>query len=262
MTSIPRRLLLMSVFLVAPCLADPLNNSPSIAIIIDDLGDQRLAGERVVRLPGAVTVSILPHTPYAVRLARSAHAGHKEVLLHLPLESDRNLRPGPGVMQSDMNQQLFMITLLMNLDALPHLSGVNNHMGSKLTRYPRQMNWLMTSLNARSLFFVDSFTTPESVAYQVAAEQGTPTARRHVFLDDDRDPAEILRQFERLLGSAKRRGYAVAIGHPYEETLTLLEDVLPKLDSYGVQLVPVSSIIDLDAAQRAQRLGGEQVAGY
>ena len=165
-------------------------------------------------------------------------------------------------MQSDMNQQLFTITLLMNLDALPYLSGVNNHMGSKLTRYPRQMHWLMTSLDSRSLFFVDSFTTPKSVAYRVAVEQGIPTARRHVFLDDDRDPAEIQRQFERLLGAAKRRGYAVAIGHPYEETLTLLEDVLPKLDSYGVQLVPVSRIIDLDAAQRAQLSAGEPVAAY
>ena len=256
------RLLLLSVLFAPPCLADDPDQQPRIAIIIDDLGDQLLAGERTIQLPGPVAVSILPHTPYAISLARAANARNKEVLLHLPLESNSQLRAGPGVMQLDMDRKLFGITLSMNLGALPYLSGLNNHMGSRLTRYPRQMNWLMESLSGRGLFFVDSMTTPDSVAYQVASERGVPTARRQVFLDDNRDPAEIRYQFERLVKLAKRRGFAMAIGHPYLETLTVLEQVLPELEEYGVQLVSVAVIVNLDEEHRSRFAGGEQVAAY
>ena len=93
------------------------------------------------------------------------------------------------------------------------------------------------------MFFVDSYTTHASVGLLVAAEAGVAAARRHVFLDNDRSPAAINREFERLLQLARRHGKAVAIGHPYPETLDFLERKLVDLDSSGVKLVPVSQVV-------------------
>jgi polysaccharide deacetylase 2 family uncharacterized protein YibQ len=55
----------MGLLQSAICSAD----TPYLAVIIDDLGNARTAGERAAALPGAATCSILPHTPFATHLA-------------------------------------------------------------------------------------------------------------------------------------------------------------------------------------------------
>jgi hypothetical protein len=108
------------------------------------------------------------------------------------------------------------------------------------------MAWLMEEIRLRGdLFFVDSYTTPQSVALKIAHEAGVPAVRRDVFLDPDHTPGTLEREFSRLKKLARRRGFAVAIGHPYPETLTLLEMELPKLSQQGFELVSISRYIEL-----------------
>jgi polysaccharide deacetylase 2 family uncharacterized protein YibQ len=217
-----------------------------IALIIDDIGDNLKLGSRAVRLPGAVTCSILPHTVYARQLATAAHRGDKEVMLHLPMESEDEKAPGPGALTLDMTKAEFLGTLESDLDAVPYAAGINNHMGSLITRHPGHMRWLMQEINRRGdLYFVDSRTTDLTVAQKVAQETGVPNLRRDVFLDDDLHPAAIAAQFARLIALAKHRGSAVAIGHPHPATLRFLEQQLPRLNDAGIQLVSVSQLIKL-----------------
>ncbi|HKJ75984.1 MAG TPA: divergent polysaccharide deacetylase family protein, partial [Gammaproteobacteria bacterium] len=103
---------------------------PAVAIIIDDLGDRLDAGERALALPGPLTYSFLPHTPYSARLARRAHALGKEVMLHLPMEAVAGNRLGPGAVTLHMNQAQLLRTVRSDLAAVPHVRGINNHMGS------------------------------------------------------------------------------------------------------------------------------------
>ncbi|MEW5757599.1 MAG: divergent polysaccharide deacetylase family protein [Pseudomonadota bacterium] len=220
---------------------------PSISLIIDDLGNTLNAGLRAVSLPGPIAYAFLPHTPHAVELAKLAHSFNKEILLHAPMEAeviDHN--PGPGALTLDMTEQHFIQTLQEDLAAIPHVIGINNHMGSLLTRHPGHMLWLMRELDRRgNLFFVDSMTTEKSIALQVAAEQNIPSLRRDVFLDNERSVDEISAQFQKLVRLAKQRGHALGIGHPYPETLAALERLLPQLEELGVNLVPVTDMIKL-----------------
>ena len=94
------------------------------------------------------------------------------------------------------------------------------------------------------MFFVDSFTTHESIAMQIAAESGVAAARRHVFLDNDRSPGALRKEFDRLTALARSKGVAVAIGHPYPETLQFLERELLELDSSTIMLIPVSQALN------------------
>lgn len=238
------RLLVLLLALCAPAVhADPL---PRIALIIDDVGDRRVEGKRVVRLPGPVAVAVLPHTPHAAELARDAHANDKEVLLHQPLQALELNDLGAGAITLDTGEQAFRRILADNLAAIPHVTGVNTHMGSLLTRHPGHMAWLMAELRARpGFYFVDSYTALESIALHIAREHDIPATRRDVFLDTDPDPGEIARQFSRLVRLAHKQGSAVGIGHPYPETLDVLERELADLESHGVELVPVHSIIAL-----------------
>jgi polysaccharide deacetylase 2 family uncharacterized protein YibQ len=220
---------------------------PLIAIIIDDLGNQRLLGLRTINLPGPVACAIMPYTAHAELLAKSAHVAGKEVMLHLPMQPMEMLRiAGPGELALDNGRNELIKILANDLQSVPHAVGINNHMGSLLTRHPGHMRWLMEALADRGdLFFVDSFTTPASVAYTTAIEVGVPTAKRSVFLDNEASVAAISRQFELLKKQAAKTGYAIGIGHPYTATLEYLEDALPLLSQQGYQLVPVSRIVEL-----------------
>jgi uncharacterized protein len=217
---------------------------PHIALIIDDIGDNLRLGLRAIRLPGNVTCAFLPHTTYARQLAIAAHRRNKEIMLHLPMESEEGKAPGPGALTLDMTHAEFIRTVESDLEAIPYAAGINNHMGSLMTRHPGDMRWLMQEINRRgNLFFVDSRTTEHTVAQQVAQETGVPNLRRDIFLDDDQHPAAIAAQFSRLVALARRRGSAVAIGHPHPATLRFLAEQLPQMSGEGIELVSVSDLI-------------------
>jgi polysaccharide deacetylase 2 family uncharacterized protein YibQ len=217
---------------------------PHIALIIDDIGDNLRLGLRAVRLPGNVTCAFLPHTTYARQLAVSAHRRDKEVMLHLPMQSEEGNALGPGGLTLNMTHAEFSRTIESDLKAIPYVSGINNHMGSLITQHPGDMLWLMQEINQHGhLFFVDSRTTEFTVAQQVAQESGVPNLRRDVFLDNDQHPAAIAAQFAHLIALAKHHGSAVAIGHPHPATLRFLEKRLPHLREQGVELVSVSELI-------------------
>lgn len=227
------------------------SGQPRIAIIIDDLGYRLDTGRRAIDLPGPVSLAVLPGTPRAATLAQQAYARGKEVLLHLPLQArpdDKDNgyeRLDDAVsIDLDMNRQEFGDTFERALSSIPHAIGVNNHRGSLLTRHPGHMRWLMEEIHARhNLFFVDSYTTHESVALQAASEVGVNARKRDVFLDPDRQLSTVAREFERMKKLARLHGSVVVIGHPYPGTLEFLERELPKLEADGFDLVTISELV-------------------
>jgi polysaccharide deacetylase 2 family uncharacterized protein YibQ len=216
-----------------------------VALIIDDLGHVGGVGQRVIALAGPVACAILPHTPYGSSIARRAHVAGKEVLLHLPLQSVNEFEAtGFGTIKIDTTQTQLVRILESDIGSVPHIVGINNHMGSLLTQHPGHMNWLMGALKARgNLFFVDSYTSAASVALQIAREHGLLATRRDVFLDNVPTRDAIDKEFQRWKQIARKRGSAIAIGHPYPETLSYLENALPTLASEGIDLVTVEALL-------------------
>lgn len=215
-----------------------------ISIIIDDLGYRYRDSLRAVHLPGPVTLSFLPHTPYTVPLAKQGWILNKEIMVHLPMQAINGNRLGPGGLTLDMDQQQFNLTLKQSVAAVPRATGINNHMGSLLTRNPTAMQWLMSGLSQQNaLYFVDSRTTEQSQALIQAREHGIQHTGRDIFLDHNPDKQAIVAQFTKLIRHAKRHGSALAIGHPRQNTLDVLEAGLPLLAEHGIKLVPVSELI-------------------
>lgn len=221
-----------------------------IVIIIDDLGYSLKRGRLAVELPGAVTVAVLPHSPHGRNLAEMAHHQNKEVMMHAPMSNLSGRALDEGGLTSAMDRRTFTAVLRENLRAVPHVSGVNNHMGSLLTQEKRPMQWLMGELKVRQLYFVDSRTSPDSLAGEIAREQGLPNLERNFFLDNERDCQGIARQFTLFLAQAKRIGHSVAIAHPYPETLQFLHAILPALAEAGIRLVPASHLLDPASSPR------------
>jgi polysaccharide deacetylase 2 family uncharacterized protein YibQ len=217
-----------------------------VGIVIDDIGNSPRDGRRAIALPGPVAVAVLPHTAYGAALAEEAQRAGKEVLLHLPMDADGETEtdPGPGRIEAQMSAREIAAMLAYDLETVPNAVGVNNHMGSRLTQNAAIMGVLMQSIHTRGgLFFLDSRTSPRSIAARSAAEHGVPALERDVFLDNDRGEDAVwssIRRIERLLTV---RGHAIAIGHPYPETFTVLERWLPMLAARGIRVVPLAVLL-------------------
>lgn len=240
-----RHWLLLAAMLLLSAPQSNAETQPRISIIIDDLGYQLEAGRRAISLPGPVAFAVLPSTPHGTRLAQFANDRGKEVLLHLPLEAvDQHGPIEPGGITLDMSRTVFKAAFANAMAAVPFAVGVSSHRGSLLTRHPGHMGWLMQEILEREgLFFIDSYTTHESVALMVAAEAGVVATRRDVFLDHERSVEAVTHEFERLKSLARQNGQAVAIGHPFPETLEVLERELPLLEAEGFEVVTISNLL-------------------
>lgn len=224
---------------------------PRIAIIIDDLGYHRQNGQAIADLPAPVTCAVIPYSPHGRKLAERASRAGKEVLVHLPMAAGQHIRLDRGGLQQGISENELLDTVRQALSQIPQARGLNNHMGSALTEQDEPMGWLMAELKAHQLFFVDSRTSGRSVAQRVARQQGLASAGRDIFLDNERDLVKINAQFNKLIRLARQRGQAIAIGHPYPETIHYLQQVLPLMDDAGIQVVPVSSLLDTPALDTA-----------
>jgi len=220
-----------------------------ISIIIDDIGYHE-ADRQMIDLPGDITFAILPNGPKATQLAEYAHQQGKEVMLHMPMQSTLGLAAEVGVLNIDMQEKAVVSGIQKGFAKVPHAVGLNNHQGSLLTRHPGHMSWVMKELQRAGHYFVDSRTSKQSVAEQVANEQGVLTIRRDVFLDHEINEASIKERFNYLLEVALKKGHAVAIAHPHPETLAVLKELLPSLAEKGIRLKPISYQLQQGAQSR------------
>jgi polysaccharide deacetylase 2 family uncharacterized protein YibQ len=218
---------------------------PMIAVVLDDLGLNRPGTNRAIALPGPLTLALMTYANGLEGLASRARAAGHELLLHVPMEPrDDEEDPGPNVLLTGLSPQENLSRLRWGLSRFDGFVGVNNHMGSKFTSSPKALAPVMQELKARGLLFLDSVTDPASAGARMARDAGVPAVRRDIFLDHDRRNFEsIVRQLAAAEGLARRRGYAVVIGHPRRTTLDALEAWLPELVARGFVLVPISAIV-------------------
>jgi len=234
-------LLLISIsFITHPVSAE----QPTISIIIDDIGYRHQDDLMSLTLPGPVAYAILPHAPHTQKMAQLASIRNKEILLHQPMQAmEKNEYLGPGALTLNMSQEEFLQTLNINISAVENLIGINNHMGSLLTRHPGHMQWLMETMKSNGQFYVDSLTSDDSVASRLAKENNIPYLTRDVFLDNKLDEKYIRGQFMELVKVAKRKGSALGIGHPHPATTAVLSKVLKDVQKYGVKIISLKSLI-------------------
>jgi polysaccharide deacetylase 2 family uncharacterized protein YibQ len=215
-----------------------------LAILIDDLGNDRAAAQQIFALPYPMTISVLPEHPQSVEIASEARRRGCEVMLHLPMQSVGKDQPEPQELEPGMSSARVSAMVDGFLVGLPGVRGINNHQGSQATADPALMAELMPVLRAHHLFYVDSRTTAATVAYDAARQNGVPAGFRNVpFLDDVENVAAIEAQINLAIRGAREKGEAIAIGHPHPATLQALRAMLPKAQSRGVRLVHVSELV-------------------
>ena len=225
----------------------PGTEKPAIIIIFDDTGLNRKAFERIMQLPGPVTFSFLPYAKGIDHMATRARTRGDDVMLHLPMEPVTDADPGPKALYATMNDEDILEVLEWNLSQFNGYIGVNNHMGSRFTASEQSMTTVLRALKKKGLFFLDSLTTGKSAVKAAAANVGTKTYARDVFLDADAGKKAVADQLALVEKIARETGYAVAICHPHADTIDMIGPWLTSAPSRGLQLASVRYLLRSDA---------------
>lgn len=218
---------------------------PAITIVIDDLGVMHAGTERVVAMPGPLTLSWFPFAKnLANQVAAAATRGH-EMTLHMPMQSTGLTTnwTGPDPLRVDLPAAVNLARLRAAIEAVPATVGLNNHMGSVATRDPALMALVAQECKSHDMLFLDSVVIAHSVAYSSSHDIGVPAAARDIFIDHSPKPEIIREQLMQIESHARRFGHVIAIGHPWPHTLIALEEWLPTLKSKGFELWPLSAMV-------------------
>ncbi|MBB5319983.1 divergent polysaccharide deacetylase family protein [Marinobacter oulmenensis] len=234
------------------------SQQPTIAIIIDDMGYNVTEGRRLAQMDQPLTLSFLPFRRHTVQLAELAHDHRKEIMLHAPMANTRHIGLGAGGLTPDMDARALATTLRRSLQSIPHVQGMNNHMGSLLTQQLVPMDSIMQELNRYPVYFVDSRTIASSIAGEVAKVYRIPSMTRDVFLDHQQTEEFVDQQFKELIRIARKRGTAIGIGHPHKVTVDYLEKHLPMLDKEGIAVATVSGLWAIRNGNRQMFAKGEK----
>ena len=219
---------------------------PKVALVIDDLGGERLIARELLEWDLPLTFSILPFTPYAKTIAREAHQKGKEVILHAPMEPHGypKIRPGEGVLLAGMDEESLRRQLAKDIEAVPYIKGVSNHMGSRLMEDPEKVRIILSELKRRRLFFLDSRTTPQTVGMNVAQGVGVKAMERSLFIDHSLNEEDIKQKIDKLISLSLSNGKAIGIGHPHPSTVKSLKEMVPKMKEKGIEIVPLSAVME------------------
>jgi polysaccharide deacetylase 2 family uncharacterized protein YibQ len=222
------------------------------AIVVDDLGQDAEAARKLLALPYPLTFSVLPHLRYSEATAAEIHRAGRQVMLHLPMEAEpgSHASPGEGAIRTGLSDAKVQRIVQDDLASVPFAVGVNNHMGSRATKSVPLMADVMRILAERQLYFIDSRTTPDSVALAAARRQGLPAFYRAVFLDDTQTVPYTLGQLREFRRVVEEQGVALAIGHPHVTTIEALARFLPELERADIELVEASELVRLPEVAR------------
>lgn len=228
---------------------DPViaGRGPLVAIVIDDVGIDQDGTARAVELPAPVTLAFIPYGYNLDQHTRKARRGGHELLVHMPMEpSSGAADPGPNALLTSLPQDEIMRRFRWGLSRFEGYVGVSNHMGSRFMARADLVKPLLGEVERRGLLFLDSWTRADTAGTGLARDMGIPNTRRDVFLDNEQTEEEVAKRLAHLENLARRKGYAIGLGHPHDVTLDVLERWIPEARARGITLVPVSTIVRLE----------------
>ncbi|BBF04529.1 TPA: divergent polysaccharide deacetylase family protein [Haemophilus influenzae] len=212
-----------------------------LAIVIDDVGYHSKEDAAIFAMPREISVAIIPAAPYARARNQEAKSQGRDILIHMPMQPVSAVKIEDGGLHLGMSEAQVNDRVNTAKNIVRDAIGMNNHMGSAATADPQLMTYLMTALQEKHLFFLDSRTIGKSVAGKIAKEQGVRSLDRHIFLDDSNEFADVQRQFKAAIHYARKHGSAIAIGHPRANTIAVLQAGLNNLPE-DIQLVGMGNL--------------------
>lgn len=219
-----------------------------VALLIDDFGytqEDALMKTFFEELSVPFTASIIPGTKHAQDIANKAYEKEKQVLVHMPMQPKGDFKNEyRWIILGEMAETEIKKQVIQAIESIPHAEGLNNHMGSLITARKDSMIPVLEVLKEKGLFFVDSKTSPSSIAYAMAQEMGVKSTYNCVFLDNIKEEAHIEEQFKKLISQAIDNGWVLGLGHANITTASTLKQAIKSCDNRKINFVFASEILN------------------
>ena len=226
-------------------------DAPRIGLVFDDFGSDILIARKFLSaLNIPITIAVIPNLKYSTQTIREVKTKGQTAFLHLPMEPISQKEMGGQTdefLTTEMSDEALLGKLRQIVRSLPEVDGVNNHMGSRLTCDRHRMTIILKELQQMGLPFLDSRTTADSIAADVARSLKIPHGQRAVFLDQGYKGGDVAANFRKLAEIAKEKGSAIGIGHAQPETLKIIQEMFPEIQTMGVRIVPVPQLLTVES---------------
>lgn len=219
-----------------------------LAVIIDDFGSGREGIKEMMALKKHMTFAVMPFSPHSKEDAKNAHKKGFEVIVHLPMEPNYgNLSwVGPRPILAGMERDEVQIIVRDSFEDVPFAVGANIHMGSKASAEKNIVSAILDIIKEKNMYFVDSRTAYHPIGKMMAKAKGVRCYDNNVFLDGQKPKSFIKDRLSLAAKIAKKRGYAIAIGHVGVEggkvTAEAIREMLPEFARQNIELVFVSEL--------------------
>ncbi|MCI8342788.1 MAG: divergent polysaccharide deacetylase family protein [Firmicutes bacterium] len=234
---------------------ETVNQKCYLAIVIDDFGYGGEGTDEMLALDIPMTCALMPFSGKSdVDREKIINAG-KEMIIHMPMESLTGKKEwvgDKGVFRT-MTDEEVRACVNEAFEIADGAVGMNNHMGSAIMEDERCLSIVMEEAAKRGVVFLDSRTTPNSVAEELSVKFGTKLLCRDVFLDSTDDIGVVK---ERLMNSAEialKNGSCVSIGHVGPEggliTARAIAELAPEFEKKGIEFVTLSRLSDILAGK-------------
>jgi len=221
------------------------SKNPKIIFVIDDIGNTKKNQGMLESLRDNVTYAVLPQLPYSLHFAKLSRETQAELILHLPIEPKGGVDPGPGMLAVNMSKKAMLDMMHKDMRTVPGIVGMNNHTGSLGTEDKRLVDIVLAEVRRNKLFFLDSYTTANSVVVEECKRFGLPVLKRDIFLDNINEQEAISKQVDKLAKVANKKGYAIGIGHYRYDTFVVLNEKIPGLKRQGFDIITLEELIRL-----------------
>ena len=216
-----------------------------IAVIMDDIGQSLSPLQKILQLDIIITPSILPGTGKALSATSLLRNDGREYMIHMPMQPRSYPKTNPGANALLLGQTEDKTRRLVQsyIEAVPGAVGCNNHMGSRYTEDAAAMQIVLDELQQSDLFFIDSRTIGDSIAFSEARKIGLRTATRNIFLDNQESIPAIRKQIRKMVSLAGENQEIIAICHPHSETLEAFRLEQDWLKQQKVDFVAASDLV-------------------
>ena len=193
-----------------------------LVIVIDDVATFEHAS-MIKSLGLKITPSIFPATkthPDTPNIART----FEFYMIHLPMQAKHFDSPEIGTLTINESFESMHEKIKKIRKDFPRAKYTNNHTGSRFTSDFDAMDKAYRALIEQGFVFIDSKTIAQTAVARAAKKHNQPYISRDIFLDDDPSASAVRRELVAAVNLAKKRGYAIAIGHPKKNTIAVIKE--------------------------------------
>lgn len=222
-----------------------ISDLPAVVIIMKGLGLSASTTEAALQLPTEVTFGFSPYAPSLVRWSKIAHQQGREFLLQVPMETydTRTNNPGPYALMSASPKEDNITRLKMLLSLTNNYEGIYSDQNEKFSHNIASIRPILKELKKMGVYYVYGNGYSNHTMIQTADDIDYPMLISDMVIDSDISVEGINDGIKKMVNLAKRKGYVVAMAHPYPMTIRILEQWLPDASEQGVRVMPVSALL-------------------